>query len=382
MTLSRRALFGAAGACAGSLLLSNSTAASAAVSKVPAFKAPTKDAPLILSFNENPLGMSAAAKQAVAKAAAKGSRYPFGPVEKLRKACASFMGGKPENILLTHGSAESIRAVIEAYIEPGVQLVVPELTYSDGSDTAKKNGVKVVTVPMGPKWSIDIEGMKKAVAAYSGHSIVYFVNPNNPTSTIADTKALHDWIRSKPANTMFVVDEAYAEYVSAPSFVSCKVLVDEGLDNVAVLKTFSKIFAMAGMRLGFTYAVPSVIARAKNHVAYDIMMNTASIDAALAELSDKQFISFSRSENAKAKKVLYKVLNELGIEYLDSQTNFVLFNLKAPLKPFADRMRAENIWVGRPFPPATEWCRLSLGTVAEMQYFAKKLKAFRAKGWV
>lgn len=381
MALSRRTLFGAAGAAAGSLLL-HSSAASAEAMKVPAFKAPTKDAPLLLCFNENPLGMSKAAKRAVAKAAEKGSRYPFGPVEKLRRACAGFMGGKPSSIMLTHGSAESIRAVIEAYITPGAQLVVPALTYSDGADTARKNDVPVTAVPMGKGWSIDIEGMKKAVAAHKGRSIVYFVNPNNPTSTIADTKALHDWIRSKPADTMFVVDEAYAEYVSDPSFVSCKVLVDEGYENVAVLKTFSKIFAMAGMRLGFTYAAPSVIARAKKHVAYDIMMNTASIDAALAEMSDKDFLKSSRAENDKAKKVLYEALDELKIEHLDSQTNFVFFNLKASLKPFAERMRAENIWVGRPFPPATEWCRLSLGTVPETQYFVAKLKEFRAKGWV
>ena len=381
MTLSRRALFGAAGAAAGSLLL-HSQAAAASSLKVPAFKAPVKDAPLLLCFNENPLGMSPAAQKAVAKAAAKGSRYPFGPVENLRKACAKFMAGKPENIMLTHGSAESIRATIEAYITPGCQLVVPGLTYSDGADTAKKNDVKVTEVPMGKNWSIDLEGMKKAVADFKGRSIVYFVNPNNPTSTIVSSKALLDWIRSKPADTMFVVDEAYAEYVTDPSFVSCKTLVDEGLDNVAVLKTFSKIFAMAGMRLGFTYAVPAVIARAKKHVAYDIMMSVPAIEAALAELADPAFLTYSREQNAEARTILTAALDKLGIAYLPSQTNFVFMNLKAPLKPFAGRMKAEAIWVGRPFPPALTWCRVSLGTPAETTYFVKKLFEFREKGWV
>ena len=148
----------------------------------------------------------------------------------------------------SHGSAESIRASIEAHIRPGVCLICPELTYSDGADTARKNNVKVVTVPMGAKWSVDLEAMKKTVAGINGPVIVYFVNPNNPTSTIVDSKALHDWIRSRPADVFFVIDEAYAEYVRDPSFVSCKTLVDEGLENLCVLKTFSKIFAMAGMR--------------------------------------------------------------------------------------------------------------------------------------
>lgn len=383
MSLSRRALFGAVGACTGSLFLPAGSAV-AAPTKTATFKAPTAKAPMLLSFNENPLGMSLKAQQAVAKAAAKGSRYPFVSFGKLRAACAKFMGGNPENILLTHGSAESIRASIEAYLVPGVELFQSELTYSDGADTARKNNVKVVTVPMKEKWTIDIEGMKKAAAeSKAPFKIVYFVNPNNPTSTIVSSKALNDWIRSKPANTMFVVDEAYAEFVSDPSFVSCKTLVDEGLDNVCVLKTFSKIFAMAGMRLGFTYAVPAVIEQVKKHVAYDMMMNTCSVDAALAEIEDKEFIRYSRSENDKAKKILTRALDELKLEYLDSQTNFVFFNLKAPLKPFADRMlQNEHIMVGRPFPPAVEWCRVSIGTVAEMQYFVKKLKAFRAKGWV
>ena len=110
------------------------------------------------------------------------------------------------------------------------------------------------------------------------------------------------------------------------------------------------------------------------------MMNICSIEAGLAEIADKAFIDFSRSENAKARKLLCKALDELGIEYLRSQTNFVFMNLKAPLKPFAERMKAEHILVGRPFPPAVEWCRVSLGTPAETAYFVKKLREFRQKG--
>ena len=139
---------------------------------------------------------------------------------------------------------------------------------------------------------------------------------------------------------------------------------------------------MAGMRLGFAFAHPKTINQIRRHVAYDVMMNICSIEAGLAEITDKAFIDFSRSENAKARKLLCKALDELGIEYLRSQTNFVFMNLKAPLKPFAERMKAEHILVGRPFPPAVEWCRVSLGTPAETAYFVKKLREFRQKGWV
>ncbi len=380
MGLNRRSLFAAAGAAAAGSLVA--TGEAAAAQPQAAFKAPSANAPLLLSFNENPLGMSEAARKAVADATAQSARYPFVAAEALRKACAEFVGGTPAQILLSHGSAEAIRASIEAYNAAGVQLVVPELTYSDGEDVARRNNIRVTKVKMADKWGVDVEGMKKAAADWHGPSIVYFVNPNNPTSRLADCRALNDWIRSKPARTFFVIDEAYAEFVDDPKWVSATTLVKEGLDNVVVLKTFSKLFAMAGMRLGFAYAHPSVVKQIRDHVAYDIMMNNCTIAAALAEIKDKAFIARSRDENAKARAILCKALDELKVEYLPSQTNFVFMNLRAPLKPFVDRMRAEHIWVGRPFPPAVEWCRISLGTPDEMTYFVKKLREFRTKGWV
>ena len=135
-------------------------------------------------------------------------------------------------------------------------------------------------------------------------------------------------------------------------------------------------------RLGFTYAAPAVVNKVRTQVAYDIMLNNSAIAAALVELEDKDFIPNSRKANEDARVIVCKTLDELGIEYLDSQTNFIFMNLKAPLKPFQDRMKAENILVGRPFPPAVEWCRVSLSTPDDMKYFAAKLKEFRRKGWV
>ena len=383
MTIQRRTLFATAAISAAGMTLTGCAAQAAkAEAAATAFVPPTAEKPLLLCFNENPLGMSPAAKKAVAAAAEKGSRYPFARVEVLRKAVAQYMGGKTDNILLTHGSAEAIRASIESYKTADVQVVAPELTYSDGTDTADKNGMKVTHVAMGKDWSIDIAAMKKAVSSWKGSSVVYFVNPNNPTSTIVNSTELLDWIASRPARTVFVVDEAYAEFVADPTFKSAKTLVDAGFENVIVLRTFSKIFAMAGMRLGFAYAVPATIARVKKHVAYDIMMSVPAIEAALAELADPAFLTYSREQNAEARTILTAALDKLGIAYLPSQTNFVFMNLKAPLKPFADRMKAEAIWVGRPFPPALTWCRVSLGTPAETTYFVKKLFEFREKGWV
>ena len=218
MPLNRRNFLGAAALGAGSLMLGSAQAAPAPA--LPKFTPPTAKKPMALCFNENPLGLTPAARDAAIAALPDANRYPFVAAERLRKACADFMGGKPENVMLSHGSAESIRASIEAHIRPGVCLICPELTYSDGADTARKNNVKVVTVPMGAKWSVDLEAMKKTVAGINGPVIVYFVNPNNPTSTIVDSKALHNWIRSRPADVFFVIDEAYASASPMPRLPS------------------------------------------------------------------------------------------------------------------------------------------------------------------
>ena len=204
MTIQRRTLFATAAISAASMTLAGCAAQAAKTeAAAAAFVPPAAEKLFFFCFFVNPLGMSP-----VAAAAEKGSRYPIARVEVLRKAVAQYMGGKTDNILLMHSSAEAIRASIESYKTADVQVVAPELTYSDGTDTADKNGMKVPRVAMGKDWSIDIAAMKKAVAAWKGSSIVYFVNPNNPTSTIVSSAELLDWIASRPARTVFVADEA------------------------------------------------------------------------------------------------------------------------------------------------------------------------------
>jgi histidinol-phosphate aminotransferase len=139
---------------------------------------------------------------------------------------------------------------------------------------------------------------------------------------------------------------------------------------------------MAGLRLGFAFGAKSVVDKIRDHVAYEVMMNQATLAAAAAELKDKEFLAYSKAQNDEAKAILLKTLDELKIPYLPSETNFVFIDLKAPLAPFVKRMREENIMVGRPFPPADTWCRISIGTPAEIRYFVEKLKEFRQKGWV
>ena len=295
MTLNRRQLFRLVGA--GAALSSLGT--TAAVAAQPKFVEPTAQKPMLLCFNENPLGMSEKAKEAIAKAAMYGSRYPFAQVIAFKKDLAKFMDVKPDEVLLTHGSAEAIRATIEAEATKNTVLVQPELTYGDGADVAKRNNILVKNVKMGPDWSIDLAALRKVAAAEAKKHrvLVYLVNPNNPTSTIADSNEIFNWIKSQPKNTFFILDEAYAEFVNDPSFKSCCELV-----NLVVLKTFSKIFAMAGMRLGYAVGDVKVINKIRDHVAYEVMMNQTTLAAALSELNDKEFLKESKESNDEARE--------------------------------------------------------------------------------
>ena len=341
---------------------------------------------MMVCYNENPFGMSERARLAAAKAVMQGSRYDFPGIVRLQGAVGRYMGGTAENVLLTHGSSEGIRAAVEAFAGQRVQFVIPELTYGTGEDSASRNGMKITRVPMLDNWQIDIDGMKKAVEEWYGPSIVYFVNPNNPTSTIADCEKLEAWIREERPSTTFLVDEAYSEFVTDPSWRSMSRLVAEGVRNLVILKTFSKFFAMAGMRLGFNYAHPDTVRLMRDRVAYDAMMktciNSGTVAAALAELDDPEFQQASRDTIFESRRILSEGLDRLGIRHLPSQTNFIFADLGQPIAPFVKHMADEHIYVGRPFPPAHTWVRISLGSPDDMRWFVKRLEAFREKGWV
>ncbi|MGO4744908.1 pyridoxal phosphate-dependent aminotransferase [Serratia quinivorans] len=383
LNVKRRQLLKLSGALAGGIALAglNRSALADATSGNTPFVAPTAEHPIRINFNENPLGMSPKAQAAARDAVVKANRYAKDEIIALRNKLASQYQVPETAILLTAGSSEGIRATVEAYATLDTQLVIPELTYGDGEHFAKIAGMKITKVPMLDGWQFDIDGLKKAVANYDGPSLVYLVNPNNPTATITPADLIEPWIAAKPVNTVFIVDEAYAEFVNDPRFRSVGPLFKQGVDNVILLKTFSKIFAMAGMRVGYAVAHPTIIARLTNHVAGE-KINFCGVDAALASLDDQAFITYSKKSNDTSRQILLDALKALNIPYLPSEGNFVFHQLSVPLNTYQQHMKEAGVLIGRAFPPADTWCRISLGTPQEMTFVAKTLHEFRAKGWV
>ncbi|WP_437615718.1 pyridoxal phosphate-dependent aminotransferase [Erwinia sp. V71] len=380
----RRSLFKLSGVLLGSAAVTSSLvprAFAASPATTPAFSAPTRDNPIRINFNENPLGMSPKAQAAARDAVVKANRYAKDEIVQLGQKLADHHQVTLKSVLLTAGSSEGIRAAIEGCATLDTQLVIPELTYGDGEHFAKIAGLKVTKVKMLNNWAFDIPAMKAAVADYNGPSLVYLVNPNNPTATITPADLIEPWITSKPANTMFIIDEAYAEFVNDPRFRSVSPLLSQGMDNIILLKTFSKIHAMAGMRVGYAVAHPDVIARMNREVAGE-KINFCGVDAALASMDDAAFIAYSKKSNDLSRQILLKVLDELKLPYLPSEGNFVFHQLIVPLKDYQKHMADAGVLVGRAFPPADNWCRISLGTPEEMQWVADTLREFRKKNWV
>jgi len=342
---------------------------------------PTFESPIRLNFNENALGMSPNAKNAAIAGVNKANRYAKSEIALLNKTVAKHHNLNSEYVLLTAGSSEGIRSSIAAWSGENTQFIIPELTYGDGEQFANIFNLKLTKIPSLNDWAFDIEGFKSAVDQYPGRSIVYLVNPNNPTSTITPTKQIMDWIRSKPKNALFIVDEAYAEFVNDPSYQSVDSLIEQGYNNVILLKTFSKIHAMAGLRVGYVLATPDNIKNISQYVAGE-KLNYCGVCAALASMEDSAYLAYSKQVTDTSRQIMEQVLSELGLAYLPSQTNFMFHQVTTDLSEYQKLLQEHHILVGRAFPPANSWSRISLGTPGEMLYTANTLRQLRAENLI
>lgn len=353
---------------------------------------PSKDNPLILTSNENSLGMSQKALEAINKRLPKAFRYlrysPQSPRTELMDTIAKEFQLTRDNVTLGNGSSESIQATIQALIteqknaKKPVQLVIPEVTFEYAELYSKPFEIPIIKVPLDDKMGIDIDKMKQSVKNFDGVSLVYICNPNNPTGSIVPAKYIDEWIKEAPQDKVFFIfDEAYGEYVDDKAFQSAIKWVVAKQENVVVTKTFSKIFALAGLRVGYGLASPKLIKKIRKFVELD-NVNALGAVAAIASLGDKEFAKRSVEANATSRKILSDTLDELKIKYLPSQANFMFYQIKGDLKTFQKRMQDRHIMVGREFPPFSQWNRISLGIPAEMRAFTNELRKFRQKGWI
>lgn len=337
-----------------------------------------QDGTIRLSSNENAIGLSPAARQAVVDSLDIANRYPGSHRGELMERLAAYAGVQPENLVLSNGSTELLQVAAQAYRGPNKPLVLAEPTFEDIGDYQQTESYQVISVPITSKHEHDVARMREEASGRP--SVVYFCNPNNPTGTITNTAAIDEWIAEAPETTTFIMDEAYFEYVSDPRFESAAKWVDQK-PNVVVVRTFSKIFAMAGMRLGYSISHPDTAAYLRQFVAQN-SPNELAAAAGLASLKDSGLIERSVAVNDESKAIVHQTLDELGLEYLPTEANFLMHRINGDLTEYQQRMREAGLLVGRHFPPMLEWNRLSFGLPNEMDRWASTLKDFRRKGWI
>ncbi|MFC0267041.1 pyridoxal phosphate-dependent aminotransferase [Kushneria aurantia] len=386
---SRRKFLGMSGAALASVglgglaLPGTPTRASEAVPSAPAGMAtPSATHPIGINYNENALGMSPRAQLAAIDSISGANRYPFSRLAPFRQQLADHHGVAPASLLLTPGSSAGIRASIAAHARgSNTQLVIPELTYGDGEHHASNYGMSIARAPSSREdWSFEMADMRALVDNHDGASVVYLVNPNNPTATITPADEIEAWIESRPDDTIFVVDEAYGEFVNDPAFRSVDGLIARGVDNVILLKTFSKIHAMAGLRVGYLVAAPPLVEHVAGFIESDWMtLSWPGVEAASHSMRDDAFLARSKQSNDESRAILTRALEELGMDYLPSEANFVFHRTPVPLAQYQQLMKEHFVMVGRPFPPAQEWCRTSLGTPEQMRYVAQVMRNLRSQ---
>ncbi|MGM8908553.1 pyridoxal phosphate-dependent aminotransferase [Psychrobacter sp. 1U1] len=344
---------------------------------------------LELNSNENSLGMADSAKQAILESFDIGFRYPDDQRAALINKIAEVNGVTESQVSLGNGSSENIRAVVQMLQTKALkagkqfQVIVPDPTFAYAELYALSIGESVVKVPLTPNnYDLDFDNLQKAANEFDGISLFYLCNPNNPTATITVTDKLKAWIKDAPANHYFLLDQAYSEYITDPSFESGVEWVKQELSaNLIVVRTFSKLCALAGMRMGYAIANPQTTAAIEAFMSID-NTNLSGAVAVIATLDDEEFLARSLRITNQSREMVEATLDELGLRHLPSQANFIFHEVKGNVKVYMDRMREHGIVVGREFPPIEGFSRLTLGTPDEMAVFIEVLKSFREKGWI
>lgn len=338
---------------------------------------------MLLHFNENSLGMSPKATRAAQNAVATaGNRYADDAVAELTDMLAAKHQVPADWIVLGNGSTEVLKSIVTMAANAGAVLIEPTPTFGAVSDYAKTEGMPQMPVPVNADFSTNLGALKQAADKIDGLVLINICNPNNPTGTICDDAELTAWVTNAPDNQLFLLDEAYVDYAALnPKYKSLLPLVREGRENLIIARTFSKVYGMAGMRVGYGIAAPETTARLTPFtMSYNL--GAAGVAAAMASLEDTGFYEHSLRSNAEAKATLIQTLNQLGLDYIPASTNFLLHRIAGPVADYQRRMKANGILVGRRMTKEDGWNRISIGTPREMQTFSQTLLAFRDRGWI
>ena len=322
--------------------------------------------PILLNRNENPYGASEKVQAVIRDAAAASHLYPRAEYDSLRKMLADQHKVTPEQIVLGAGSTEILRIAGSAFLRPGKKLIVASPTYSSLANFAEANGVEAVEIPLTKTYEHDLDGMLARANASTG--LVYICNPNNPTGTLTPRRSIEAFISKLPSNVMLLIDEAYHHFVGGTS--SYQSFLDHPFDHprLIVSRTFSKIYGLAGMRVGYSVSSKEVASRLSS-LRLPFGLSIVSLKAAMAAMLDTSYLRMAVERNANDRQEFFNQVNARMLRALDSHANFVLMNAMRPVKEALAHLEKNNILIAPAIPLMERYIRVSLGTAAEMQEF-------------
>ncbi len=319
-----------------------------------------------LDSNENAYGPSPKVANAVRSALGLVNRYAFKKYDEVTEQIAHSHRVKPEQVLFACGSTEILRVAACAFLGSGRQLIQAVPTFEAIQDSAQVMGSEVVSVRLRPDFAHDVDQMLARSGPTTG--LVYICNPNNPTASVTPRNELVSFIEKLPANAQVVIDEAYHHYAGQSGMY--KSFIDEPVadERVIVARTFSKVYGLAGLRLGYAVASAKVIEKMRAFVTRD-SLNSIVAEVAGVALNDIEGVKDFVKRNSDDRQEFFNSAMLRMLMPVDSHANFVLTNVQHPAVEVIEHFRKHNILIGRHFPPLDNYMRVSLGTPADMKAF-------------
>jgi histidinol-phosphate aminotransferase len=319
-----------------------------------------------LSSNENNYGLAPAAVEALKSGRSYANRYGGESTQKLADAIAAQHGVPRDHVLLTPGSGEILRAVTLAFTSPAKALLTATPSYESPVRTARSVNSPIQSVPVDARGALDLTAMAGRAAASIG--LAFICNPNNPTGAINPAAAVRTFMagfRAASPEGYVLVDEAYFDYVTDPSFATAVPLALAD-PRVIVSRTFSKIHGMAGLRVGYAIAHPDTLALVRARTSSGTL-SSVSAGAALASLEDGGHLTRQRELNRAARDFTRRAFEKAGYAVFPSEGNFVMVDVRRESTVFQQMCREAGVAIARPFPPLTTHARITIGTVEEMK---------------
>ena len=333
----------------------------------------TGDDMILLNSNENAYGPSPLARKAILDHYLKSNRYPDDFIPLLKKKIAEHWSVGAENILLGAGSSEIIGLACLHVSNIKGDILTSEPAYKVWNGQASSFGFSFKRIVLNEDKKYDLPKMAASIDANT--RMIYICNPNNPTGTYVEVDKLKDFAIQASQKNMVFVDEAYTEYAGLPSLANIAITNP----NIIVAKTFSKAYGLAGARVGYAIAHPDTIKTLGSLQPWpDSNVSVVSANAAMAALDDWDFVKSCRQKAEQAREICYAAFKQLNLEYIPSSTNFILFNIDKIKADFTGLMQGKNIYVQFREHFGGKWCRVSMGTIEEMQLFTKALKEIAA----